>query len=457
MKSSTFVKATRPAPPERTPDHPGLGARLLAAKAVKAAVEQHVPLGDWLESSDAEALTFKLDSRDIALGRSIAIVTLRHFGSLRKSIAHFLDRGLPRKSGPLEANLLTGAAQILYMDVPDHAAVDLTVRLCRLDRNANAFTGLANAVLRNIIRGRDTLGKIDPLADETPQWLAKSWIRAYGEPAAQAIAAAHMEEPTLDLTVKSDAEGWAATLGGIVLPNGSVRLERHESIPDLPGYADGGWWVQDAAASLPARLLHARAGELIADLCAAPGGKTAQLAATGAKVVAIDRSGHRLKRVKENLARLQLSAEIRTADVLDMKAEPVYDAILLDAPCSATGTIRRHPDVAWTKQPQDITALAEIQSKMLDKAVAMLKPGGRLVYCVCSLQPEEGPEQVRKFLARHSNIVRDVIRADETGFAETITPEGDMRSLPQYLSGSNPRLSGLDGFFAARFMYKQSV
>ncbi len=438
--------------PKRTSNAPGHPARVLAAAAIAAVLEERIVLDTWFESQSAAPNSVKLEPRDRALARSIALASLRNLGAIRKILARFLVKGMPRKSGTLEYNLITGAAQVLYMDVPDHAAVDIAVELCRENRNAAAFAALANAVLRNIIRGRDTLlAEIDPLHDNTPPWIAKSWIAAYGEATARAIATANSAEPTLDLTVKSEASHWAEKLGGIVLPTGSVRLLTHEAISDLEGYAEGAWWVQDAAAALPAKVLQARPQETIADLCAAPGGKTAQLALAGAEVTAFDRSKERLIRLHANLTRLKLTADIDAIDVFDLSPQTyLFDAILLDAPCSASGTMRRHPDVTWLKQPEDVRLLALMQAKMLDKALSLLKPDGRLVYCVCSLQPEEGPAQIEALLARNPKFKRVPITADETGLAEVITPEGDIRTLPCHLANENPRLSGLDGFFVSR-------
>jgi 16S rRNA (cytosine967-C5)-methyltransferase len=244
---------------------------------------------------------------------------------------------------------------------------------------------------------------------------------------------------------------WAERLGGVLLSTGTVRLTDRQPIPTLPGYAEGAWWVQDAAAALPARLLGARPGERVADLCAAPGGKTAQLAAAGAQVLAVDRSRRRLERLRENMARLRLSVETAAADALELEAEP-FDAVLLDAPCSATGTIRRHPDVPWTKHESDLAKLAELQARLLDKAAALTRPGGRLVYCTCSLEPEEGEEQARAFLARYPQFRRVPVESDEVpGLPEGLTPEGELRTLP-FQGGAGLGSRGLDGFFAARFL-----
>jgi 16S rRNA (cytosine967-C5)-methyltransferase len=220
----------------------------------------------------------------------------------------------------------------------------------------------------------------------------------------------------------------------------------------LPGYVDGDWWVQDAAAAIPARLLDARPGERIADLCAAPGGKTAQLAQAGASVLAVDRSAPRLRRLAQNMARLRLTVETRAVDALTLE-EDGFDAVLLDAPCSATGTLRRHPDVAWTKREDDIPRLADLQRRLLGRAGAMLKPGGRLVYCTCSLEPEEGERQIEAFLARYPEFRRDPVRPEEMpGLTEAITPDGDVRTRPTMLPNDEPRLAGIDGFFVSRLV-----
>ncbi len=352
--------------------------------------------------------------------------------------------------------LLVGAAQILWLDVPDHAAVDLSVRLAQADRRAARYAGLVNAVLRRVAQNRDAL-----LADETPRdtpdWLLQRWTRAYGADVAQAIAKANGHEPALDLTAKQDATSWAERLRGRLLPTGTIRTLAQGSITLLPGFAEGAWWVQDAAAALPACLLGDIRGRSVADLCAAPGGKTAQLAHAGANVTAIDRSPARLARLRENLKRLGLHAETIAADVLEWQPDSAnggaFDAVLLDAPCSSTGTIRRHPDIPWLKSEADITVLTSLQQRLLERAVALLRPGGTLVYCVCSLEPEEGEQQIEALLAREPRIKRQPITAAEVGgSAELVTAVGDLRTLPQYWPDPDPRWGGLDGFYAARLV-----
>jgi 16S rRNA (cytosine967-C5)-methyltransferase len=434
------------------PPPAGLTARVAAARAVAEAVTMARPLDERL-AADLSLRDPRLDPRDRALARSIATVALRRLGTIRKAIAERLEKGMPRRSGALEWILAVGAAQLLFLETPDHAAVDLAVRAARADAASAPFAGLANAVLRGIARDRAAiLTGSDPLDDDTPAWLAARWRTVYGEETARAIAAAHRCEPTLDLSVKSDPERWAERLGGIVLPTGSVRLDSHRPVAELEGYREGEWWVQDAAAALPARLLDVRAGERVVDLCAAPGGKSAELAAAGAAVTAVDRSAERLKILAANFERLKLEADIVVADALAFDAEP-FDATLIDAPCSATGTIRRHPDVAWLKRPTDLSVLVKIQSQLLDKAIALTKPGGPIVYCTCSLEPEEGEAQIAALMRRNPDVRRAPISAAEVGgLAECVTPAGELRTLPRHLWGEDSRRSGLDGFFAARLV-----
>ena len=447
-RQSGGFHAGRPDSP--APPPPGLAARAAAARAVSEALTLSRPLDERLAIDSAQQRG-GLDARDRALARSIATVALRRLGTIRKALARRLDKGMPRRGGALEWTLIAAAAQILFLDTPDHAAVDLAVKATRADPASAPFAALANAVLRAIARDRDAiLMSSDPLDDDTPAWLAQRWRSTYGESVARAIAAAHRSEPTLDLSVKSDAAGWAERLGGIVLPTGSVRLDTHAPVVELEGYADGEWWVQDAAAALPARLLRARSGMRVVDLCAAPGGKAAELAAAGVDLTTVDRSAERLKLLAANFERLRLHSEIVVADALAFDAAP-FDGVLLDAPCLATGTIRRHPDVAWIKRPGDLNPLVKLQADLLDHAIALTRPGGVIVYCVCSLEPEEGEAQIAAVLRRNPDVRRSAIAPEEIGgLAECLTRAGDLRTLPCHLWGEDPRRSGLDGFFAAR-------
>ena len=431
---------------------PGLAPRLAAAMALADIVGQGKGFDDALSASANHPRVSPLSERDRALTRSIVTVALRRLGTLRAALNRLLDKGWPRKCGSLEWILLVTAAQVVFLDVPDHAAVNSCVQAVRLDPAAAPFASLANAVARNLARHReDEADAQDPFID-VPAWLSTRWRKTWGEAAAAAIALAHRSEAPLDVTVKSDGAGWAERLDGDLLPSGSIRLRVHTPVPDLPGYADGEWWVQDAAAALPARLLKAEAGERVADLCAAPGGKAAQLCATGASVVAVDRSAERLKRFALNLERLGYTADAKVADAAAFQAAP-FDAVLLDAPCSATGTMRRHPDVGWTKRASDIPVLAALQAKMLDRAASLVKPGGRLVYCVCSIEPEEGEAQIAALLRRNPDLLRSPIGAEEIGgLSDSLTALGELRTLPHHPASLDPRIVGLDGFYAARLI-----
>jgi 16S rRNA (cytosine967-C5)-methyltransferase len=409
------------------------------------------PLDELLDGPGALPGINLLGDRDRALMRRIVATVLRRLGSLRHLLSQLLDRGLPRDAPRAETALLIGAAQIFWLDVPDHAAVDLSVRLAQGDHRAARYSGLVNAVLRRCVReGPRILQGTAAQGLDVPQWLMRRWISAYGEARAYAIIEAIGHEPPLDLTVKSNPRAWAARLHGEALPTGTVRVPLCGPVTLLPGFAEGEWWVQDAAAALPARLFGDVTGRAVADLCAAPGGKTAQLAHAGARVTAIDRSANRVARLRENLSRLGLFAETVVADVTQWNGGP-FDGVLVDAPCMATGTLRRHPDIAWLKEESDLSALVAIQRALLAKAFDLVKPGGILVYCTCSLEPEEGEMMIAGFLTAESRAGRLPVTAAEVGgIAEFITPAGDLRTLPCHLPHADPNLGGLDGFYAAR-------
>ena len=430
-------------------DPPGLAARRIAVDILDGVLRRHRPLDEQLEERAAHPDFAALAHRDRALVRALVTVVLRRLGTLRHLLGHWLK--LPADAPRVETALLLGAAQILWLEVPDHAAVDLAVRLVQAERRAARYAGLVNAVLRRVAReGAQFLATVDTIALDTPEWLMARWVKTYGAETARAIAGANGQEPALDLTVKNDPEQWARTLGGRVLLTGSVRAIVHGPISQLPGYGEGTWWVQDAAAALPAKLFGDLRGRSVADLCAAPGGKTAQLAAAGARVIAVDRAPGRLERLQQNLARLHLAAETVAADVMQWRPEP-FDAVLLDAPCSSTGTIRRHPDIPWLKHAPDVAALAALQRRLVAQASELTKPGGVLVYCTCSLEPEEGIEVIRDLLAHNPNLRRQPISAGEVhGCSEWLTADGDLRTLPCHLGDPDSRMGGLDGFYAAR-------
>jgi len=434
---------------------PGLAARRIAADIVDGVLQKHRTLDEQLDGSGAHPGLKTLPDRDRALMRRLVATVLRRLGTLGHVLSRLLDKGIPSDAPRAQSALLIGAAQILWMDVPDHAAVDLSVRLVQSDRRAARYAGLINAVLRRCAReGKAIIDDVKSQTLDVPPWLFARWSAHYGEANAHAMAAALSHEPSLDLTVKSDASQWASRLHGEVLPTGTVRTLLHGSVTMLPGFSDGQWWVQDAAAALPARLFGDINGKVIADLCAAPGGKTAQLAQAGARVTAVDRSPARMTRLHDNLARLSLEAEVVVADAVEWPgAVESFDGILIDAPCTSTGTIRRHPDVAWLRQEGDIAPLVALQKRLLQKAVTLLKPGGTLVYCTCSLEPEEGEAAISALLAGESGLRRAPIAPSEVaGLAEIITSEGDLRTLPCHLPHADPRLAGLDGFYASRLV-----
>jgi 16S rRNA (cytosine967-C5)-methyltransferase len=439
------------APPTEVP---GLAARRIAADILDGVLHKRRTLDDQLDGAAAHPGLKALSDRDRALMRRLVATILRRLGTLGHVLSRLLDRGIPTDAPRAQSALLIGAAQILWMDVPDHAAVDLSVRLVQSDRRAAKYAGLINAVLRRCAReGQPLIDEVKAQALDVPPWLMARWAVHYGEATAKEIATALSHEPSLDLTVKSDAAQWATRLHGEVLPTGTVRTLLQGSVTMLPGFAEGQWWVQDAAAALPARLFGDVTGRAIADLCAAPGGKTAQLVQAGARVTAIDRSPNRVARLRDNFTRLGLEAGMVVADATDWQSENQFDGVLVDAPCASTGTIRRHPDVAWLRQELDIGALMALQKRLLQKAVALLKPGGTLVYCTCSLEPEEGEQAIATLLAAESAMRRAPVDAGEVaGLAEILTPEGDLRTLPCHLPHADPRLSGLDGFYAARLV-----
>ncbi len=433
---------------------PGMAARRLAVNALEAVLKRKQPFDDsFVRLSECEAFS-ALEARDKAFARAIAMAALRHAGQIRAILAQFMTKPPASPKGAFDAIMQAACAQLLFLKAPPHAVIDLTVDMVKQDNEARRYSRLANAVLRRVANEGPALAAAQDAEQlNTPDWLWQCWVEAYGEENVRRIATQHMSEPPLDLTVKSDATGWAQKLGGIVLPSGSVRLVHKGRIEEIEGYEAGEWWVQDAAAALPAKLFGAVEGQHIADLCAAPGGKTAQLAAAGAQVTAVDISKSRLKRLQENLTRLQLHAELVEADAILWQPECLFDGVLLDAPCSATGTIRRNPDIAHLKTVEDVEALANTQARLLDHAVTLLKPGGTLIYCTCSLQPEEGEEQVKGALARHPAISLSPIgEAEISGHEEWITEEGFLRTLPCFMQISDPDLSGIDGFFAARLI-----
>jgi 16S rRNA (cytosine967-C5)-methyltransferase len=447
-------------PPQRfalPTEAPGLAARRIAADILDGVLHKRRTLDEQLDGASAHPGLKSLTDRDRALMRRLVATILRRLGTLGHVLSRLLDRGIPTDAPRAQSALLIGAAQILWMDVPDHAAVDLSVRLVQSDRRAAKYAGLVNAVLRRCAReGQPLIEEVRSKNLDVAPWLLARWSHHYGEATARDIATAIGQEPSFDISVKSDPAQWATRLHGETLPTGTVRTLLQGSVTMLPGFSEGEWWVQDAAAALPARLFGDIANKKIVDLCAAPGGKTAQLVHAGAQVMAVDRSPARMARLRDNLARLSLHAEFAVADGAEWIAEnhgEGFDGILIDAPCTSTGTIRRHPDIGWLRQESDIAPLAAAQKRLLQRAVPALKPGGMLVYCTCSLEPEEGEQAIAELLQTETSLQRLPITPNEVaGLNEIINADGDLRTLPSHLPHPDPRLAGLDGFYAARLV-----
>jgi 16S rRNA (cytosine967-C5)-methyltransferase len=430
---------------------PAPTARQVALDLIGTVLRRKRPLDDAIEDNPAMA---ELSARDRAFARLLVATVLRRLGQIDVLIAECLNTPLAPRAAIIHDVLRLGIAQLLFLRTPPHAAVATSVDLAYA-RGFLSHKGLVNAVLRRLsLEGPGRVEAQDAARLNTPDWLWQSWSRAYGEECARAIASAHLKEAPLDLTLRSDddqtqSESWCEKLQAKKLPTGSLRRAAGGSVVALPGYAEGAWWIQDAAASLPARLFNGIAGQAVVDLCAAPGGKTAQLANAGACVTAIDRSSRRLDRLVANLGRLGLPVSAMAADALTWRPDELVDAVLLDAPCTATGAIRRHPDVPHLKQPEDVARLAVVQENLLRAAVAMLRPGGTLVYCTCSLEPEEGLDRIEALLRSGAPVEhRPIVPAEIGAPPEWVTPRGDLRTLPCHLA----EYDGVDGFYAARLV-----
>lgn len=421
---------------------PGLAERRAAAALLAGVLTRKRSLAD--QTGDPDGPLARLAPPERARAQGLATAALRHLGRIDALLAGFLDRAPP---APVRDVLRVMVADMRLAGTPPHAAVDSAVRLVRELPRGKHLAGLANAVGRRVSEGGAALWDATPEAGP-PAWLEDALRPVWGEAALAGILRAHRAEPPLDLTLKPGEapDVWAASLGAVVLPTGSLRLARPGQVSRLPGYDAGAWWVQDAAAALPVRLLGDLAGRRALDLCAAPGGKTLQLAAAGAQVTALDLSRTRLRRVDENLARCGLAAEIVVADARDWLPDRQFDAIVVDAPCSATGTIRRHPDLPYIREGQDISPLLDLQAALLARAWDWLAPGGRLVFCTCSLLPAEGETQLAKFRAAHPEAVTVPPAPGSPGIEPGwLDAEGGLRLRPDHW----PELGGMDGFYAA--------
>jgi 16S rRNA (cytosine967-C5)-methyltransferase len=443
-------KRTQQKMPNAIPDKPGFAARMAASKLLAAVIDQKTSMDGMLDEDHGNPAYRALNPADRALVKAILHAALRHLAWIEAIFASYVDNPLPEGARNLRHILTVAAAQILFLNVPDHSAVDLAVEEASRDPRSRRFASLVNALLRRLSREKDTvLDGVRGRVSLFPDWFRKRLEKAYGSVETAEIERYFLEPAAIDITVKSDPAEWAKKLDGVILPTGSVRLAKFEgAIPTLPGFDDGQWWVQDAAAAIPVRLFGSISGKRAIDLCAAPGGKTAQMALQGAHVTALDQSASRLKRLKTNLARLGLDVDVAQAKLEEYKPDFLFDAVLLDAPCSSTGTIRRHPDVIWTKGLADIEKLAIVQYRLLRASFELVAPGGLLVFSNCSLDQMEGENLAARFLKDQPKAELVPIRAsDWPGLEKAVTEAGYFRTTPA--TGG-----GMDGFFAAVFRRK---
>ena len=422
-----------------------ISSRSSALKLFRRVIRDHKPLDGASISYPEPGYVTKSDH---AFALRLAKTALRRLGQIDDILDKCLERPLPKNAQIAKDILRLGVAQLLFMEIPDHAAVYTSVQLFHA-KGGGSYAKLINGVLRRIAReGPSWVEAQDAPRLNTPNWLWQSWSNTYGIKTCRAIAAAHLKEPPLDISVKNNPEIWAERLGAQIMPSGTLRLKNAGAVSELTGYKEGAWWVQDVAAHIITHFLGDINGKKVIDLCAAPGGKTAALINSGADVTAVDHSHGRLKRLQENLTRLNFSAEIIQGNAQIWKPSNTADAVLLDAPCSATGILRRHPDIARGKSVTDVERLAALQFRLLTSAAEMLKPGGLLVYATCSLQSEEGPAQVKKVVKDRLPLKScPISKTDVFGLDETLTTEGYFRSLPSILH----QFGHMDGFFACRF------
>ncbi|MBO6676229.1 MAG: RsmB/NOP family class I SAM-dependent RNA methyltransferase [Rhizobiales bacterium] len=452
-QAANKAKRRQPPPAENKKPIPGLAARQRAADLVFGVLVEGEALDGAFQgklSADDHA------AADRALTQALVLTTLRRLPTLDHAINACLDKPLHASAAKAMAILRVMAAQLLVLDMADHAAVTLAVEDAARRKDARKLKGLINAVGRRMVREKDTLLAGTPASD-LPVWLTERWTRTYGTETVQRIAGAMRYQPAIDLTLKPDADinKWLEAFADhdpVALNDRSIRLTKPGGIERLPGYYDGVWWVQDIAATLPARILLetlAKPGEArVLDLCAAPGGKTAQLASAGCKVTSVDQSAPRMKRLASNMTRLQLTADTQVADALAYTANKPFDAVLLDAPCSATGTLRRNPDIGYLRQEGDVRALAKLQADLLTHAATLVTPGGVLVFATCSLEPEEGEAQIKRFLRNHEGWA--LVPVDPNlAPPDSVQRDETLRTLPHMAANADGSANGMDGFFAA--------
>lgn len=430
----------------------GLVARKVATQILTRVVDDARNLDALCDEVHGLSAYRALITKDRAMIRAILMIALRRRVQIEAVLKKTMDRKPPKRARWLIHSLHIAIAQILFMDIPDSAAVNLGVTAIAEDKRTTRFKNLANAVLRRVTNEKEELLQSTDNGKIFPDWLAKQIRSDYGKAKLDDISKMLLLESQLDVTVKSEPEQWAKKLEGQLLETGTIRISSKTPVSQLEGFAEGEWWVQDAAASIPANLLGDVSGKTVLDLCAAPGGKTAQLAARGGNVTALDVSAPRLKRLQENLDRLKLKANLVEADILEWQCPEPFDAVLLDAPCSSTGTIRRHPDIMWTKTRDDIDALAKLQYQLILKAKDFVRPGGVLVFSNCSLLKSEGENLLAQVTKECDDL--KLLPLDKQEFphlSEFINGQGAIRTLPYHLPRETTIDGGMDGFFACRF------
>jgi len=428
----------------------GIAARLVATQLLHSVLFDHRMMVDLMV--DEESAFYRLPPSERARAQSLAMGVLRHLSRLDAVLDRYLEKSPPPK---VKNALRLAAYELLHDETAAYGVVNSAVEIVRGSQKYGHLAGLVNAVARKVASEGPEIWRLqDP--QPLPSWLAKPIGKRFGKDTLKPIERAHQSGARIDITLKNpdEAESWAARLNATVLPTGSLRLPARVQVSTADGFAEGDWWVQDAAAAMPARLLGDIAGRDVLDVCAAPGGKTLQLAAAGARVSALDISNDRLERVRQNLDRTKLGANLVGADILNWPDTRKFDAILLDAPCSATGTIRRHPDLPFVKAGSDMSALFQMQSDMIDAVLPHLKPGGTLVYCTCSLLTREGETQIENALIRHENLAIDAAPVAIEGLVDDWNaPSGGWRLRPDYW----PELGGMDGFFMARLVLSDAM
>jgi 16S rRNA (cytosine967-C5)-methyltransferase len=427
------------------PDSDGIAARQVAFGLLNDIFFKRRSFDEAMAGS---ARFEELSSRDRAFVRLLVATVLKRARQIDAVLQHFLHEPFSALKPATLINIFRlGIAQLVFLKTPEHAAVNTTVELAEAEGIGHQKP-LVNAIMRRLTReGFPEMTDRDVGKFNTPEWLWTQWMNDYGVETALDIAAANLGEASLDISVKSDPAGWAEKLEAEMLPTGSLRKATGGFIPDMPGFAEGEWWVQNAAAALPAKLFGDLAGKTVIDLCAAPGGKTAQLCAQGATVIALDRSAQRIVRLKENMTRLKGDIETVIADGAEWKPSALVDAVLLDAPCSGTGTIRHQPDILHLKEMKDQEKLIALQRRLIINAANMLKPGGVLIYCTCSIQKAESEAQVDWVQSQNLPLKLSPITTEEVP-AEFITARGEIRCLPQHWQD----IGGMDGFYVVRFV-----